>query len=427
MTTGTEGDDNLQNDEHHDVIDARGGNDVITIVAIPSAAPTTASVDGGTGFDILQASGGQMTATSIGQFSMRSGSSLHVFVQYTNVERLILSGRYVNTDPFLTGDTQDWLTFTGTGGARVIVQTNGGDDRVFLTGLHVGGDIDVGSGNDHVDLSGASPTNNPYFTINGGDGSDLLIGSSAPDTIDGGEGIDSLNGLGGADILRGGTGNDFYQVDTEDVVEELAGGGFDYVYARSSYTLPTNAEVEAMATTDTAGTSYLLLRGNGYNNAITGNAGDNSIDGLGGDDYLVGLEGNDRLDGGTGADFMVGGTGNDIYIVDNPFDEVRDYVGEGLDYLFTSTDYALRPGVEIELFATANYLETAPLFLTGNELNNAITGNNGNNQMSGEGGDDHITGLAGDDIMDGGTGVDTMTGGTGNDVYYVDNAGDVAV
>ncbi|HEX8525517.1 M10 family metallopeptidase C-terminal domain-containing protein [Allosphingosinicella sp.] len=240
-------------------------------------------------------------------------------------------------------------------------------------------------------------------------------------------GNDFLDGRSGAHVLRGGAGDDVYVVDSDDQAVELAGEGFDSVYARGSYALTPGSSIEVAATANYLATDFIILTGNEFNNAITGNNGDNSLDGLAGDDYLVGLEGNDRLDGGTGADFMVGGLGNDIYIVDHHFDEVRDYAGEGLDYLFTSTDYALRPGVEIELFATSNYALTTPLFLTGNELNNAITGNNGNNQMSGEGGDDHITGLDGHDIMDGGTGVDWMVGGTGNDVYYVDNAGDVAV
>ncbi|HEX8528146.1 calcium-binding protein, partial [Allosphingosinicella sp.] len=168
-------------------------------------------------------------------------------------------------------------------------------------------------------------------------------------TIEGGPGDDRLEGRDGDYVLRGRGGNDFYIVDQGDVVDERPGEGFDRVFARTSYILAAGAEVEQLATFDYRLTNYMLLRGNELNNPITGNNGDNSLDGMAGSDYLTGLEGNDRLDGGAGRDHMVGGLGNDIYIVDDPLDSVIEYVGQGLDYLFTSTTFLLQPGTEIEL------------------------------------------------------------------------------
>ncbi|HEX8525846.1 calcium-binding protein, partial [Allosphingosinicella sp.] len=132
------------------------------------------------------------------------------------------------------------------------------------------------------------------------------------------------------------------------------------------------------------------------------------------------LDGNDRLDGGAGRDYMIGGKGNDIYIVDNPLDTIVELAGEGLDYLYTSATYLLPTGMEIEVIATVNYLSTAAISLTGNELGNIVTGNNGNNTLNGLAGNDYLTGLEGHDLLDGGAGIDTLTGGLGNDNYYVD-------
>jgi Ca2+-binding RTX toxin-like protein len=413
------------------------------------------SLRAGAGNDVVQGNGGNDTIVGdFGDDVIDGGAGADSMTGGPGADRFVYRSLADSTSaaPDTVGDFQsgiDKIDLTALGPVSVALadRTDSSGNRFSLvtvtrsTGtmtLHVYPGI---SPSDFL-MEAAPPPSGP---IVGTDGDDVLIGTDRSDEIDGGAGNDRLSGLGGddrlnggdgndtldggagTDTLRGGAGNDHYLVDTADIVIESAGGGFDRVFMRSSYTLSAGAEIEQLATADYRLTGYVLLRGNEFNNAVTGNNGDNSIDGLGGDDYLVGLEGNDRLDGGTGADFMVGGIGNDIYIVDHHFDEVRDSVGEGLDYLFTSTDYALRPGVEIELFATSNYALTTPLFLTGNELNNAITGNNGNNQMSGEGGDDHITGLDGRDIMDGGSGVDWMVGGTGNDVYYVDNAGDVAV
>lgn len=110
---------------------------------------------------------------------------------------------------------------------------------------------------------------------------------------------------------------------------------------------------------------------------------------------------------------MAGGTGNDIYYVDNPGDVVTEATGEGTDRLYTTSNFTLSGGSEVELM----FVNTSTgLVLSGNELNNSMIGAAGNDTLLGGGGDD---------IINGGLGVDSMAGGTGNDVYYVDNIGDV--
>ena len=117
--------------------------------------------------------------------------------------------------------------------------------------------------------------------------------------------------------------------------------------------------------------------------------------------------GDNIIDGRGGADTMVGRGGNDWYFVDNAGDDITEAAGEGtFDRVFTSVDYALAAGVEVEGLATTDHFGTAAIDLTGNGFANLIHGN------------------MGDNIIDGRGGADTMVGRGGNDWYFVDSAGD---
>jgi Ca2+-binding RTX toxin-like protein len=157
---------------------------------------------------------------------------------------------------------------------------------------------------------------------------------------------------------------------------------------------------------------------------MNGNGGDDVMYGHGGNDQMNGGSGNDYMDGGPGSDTMTGETGNDRYVVEAG-DTIVEVDGEGIDIVYARTSFALMAGVSIELLATANYLGTEAIDLTGNELNNAVTGNNGNNTLKGGAGDDFLTGLDGHDFLYGGSGRDIMVGGLGNDRYFVEEANDV--
>src|SRR5262249_51029605 len=70
------------------------------------------------------------------------------------------------------------------------------NDRIVINGL---------GGDDVIEASRLGTA--MLLTANGGDGSDLLIGSDGPDTLNGGAGRDVLLGGPRVDILDGGTGN----------------------------------------------------------------------------------------------------------------------------------------------------------------------------------------------------------------------------
>jgi putative intracellular protease/amidase len=116
--------------------------------------------------------------------------------------------------------------------ARLTVQGADGNDRIFATDLRRPAEI---------------------F---GGDGHDLMTGSSADDLLEGGSGFDRISGLNGADQIFGGDQSDY----------------------------------------------------------LFGGDGDDILVGGGGDDYLEGLTGRDFLIGGDGRDIIKAGSGDDLLI-----------------------------------------------------------------------------------------------------------------
>jgi Ca2+-binding RTX toxin-like protein len=174
-------------------------------------------------------------------------------------------------DGFGDGDTYY------TDGDDIIIELagNGGTDEVRATasyrltpGAYVERLIAFNGGTDTIDLTGNEV-------------GQIIIGNNAQNGLDGG---------GGADILSGRGGNDFYFVDTDDVIqEEQLGQGFDNVMARNHYTLGGGVSAEVLSTANHSGTDNINLTGNGVGQVIIGNAGINYIDGSDGNDRLAGF------------------------------------------------------------------------------------------------------------------------------------------
>jgi serralysin len=301
-------------------------------------------------------------------------------------------------DMMIGGTGNDWYYVDNAGDVVVEGPGEGGFDRIFASISYV---LQAGV---HVE---ALTTTNPSGTaaIN-------LTGNELDNFIGGNAGANILTGGGGADTLVGLGGNDIYYVDSADdrVIEGSSEPGFDRIYASTSYTLEAGAYIEALTTTDVAGTAAINLTGNERDNFIGGNEGANVLHGGAGFDTMRGLGGDDRLDGGSGVDWLYGGLGDDWYYVDNSLDVVYEFENEGaFDRVFTSVNFSIRGAVGVEALTTTDQAATTALQLTGNDLNNFIAGN------------------AGDNIIDGRSGADRMVGLGGSDSYYVDNAGDIVV
>ena len=159
------------------------------------------------------------------------------------------------------------LTVTGTGSSEVIhVLRSGNNTTVIQTNqpnvtyqtpniLKVV--VNANGGNDRVDCS----TDLVPVEIHGGSGNDTLIGGSNNDDIFGDDGNDQLRGEGGEDALHGGKGND-----------DLDGGlGNDFLDGQSGsdtadYSLrnvPVNATIELDGTSPSGGQNHFNQSGFG--------------------------------------------------------------------------------------------------------------------------------------------------------------------
>ena len=209
-----------------------------------------------------------------------------------------------------------------------------------------------------------------------------------------------MNGGTGTDFLIGGKGNDTFVVDNiGDIIAEGLNDGIDTVESSITWTLKNHLENLTLT-----GITAINGTGNNLSNIITGNTGSNVLDG--------GL-GNDTLNGNLGNDTLIGGAGNDSYYVDNTADSITENLNQGTDIVFSSVTYTLTTNVE-----NLTLQGTTAINGTGNDLNNSITGNTAVNIL---------TGGLGNDTLTGGAGADTMIGGLGSDSLYLglnDNAVD---
>lgn len=341
---------------------------------------------------------------------------------------------------------------------------NGGNGDDTLTGDSGTDQLEGGNGNDQLDGGDGNDV------LNGGNGDDLLFGGTGVDDLAGGNGDDLLDGGTGADTMTGALDGDTYVVDNigDTVVEYGNGTGIDTVQAHINYTLADEVEVLRLMG------SVAYGAGNGQDNTLYGNAAANTLDGKSGADRMEGLGGNDiyyvdnlgdqvveAAAGGTdtvraninytlGANLEwlellglanLAGTGNALNntIVGNSGNNALSG-GDGDDVLNggqgadTLAGGAGSDWVSYQNAATAVVVNlTSPGANTGEAAGDAynsienIIGSAFNDRLTGDAAANTIRGGAGSDTLNGGAGADRMEGGAGNDVYWVDNAGDLAV
>ena len=346
-----------------------------------------------------------------------------------------------------------------------IEELDGGSNIAYNTILATAGD-------DTLDFSSIVVNR---FTIDGGDGNDMITGTSAADRIRGGTGNDTLIGLGdddtfllttggdlsGTDQYDGGTGYDRivggWSVDVLHVtnnlsnlvgIEELEGG--DTTLDRNtiqatagndtldfSGLVVNNFTIDGGAGNDTiTGTSAAdRIRGGDDNDTITGGAGDDTIFGNDGNDTFRLItsnfdNGTDQYDGGAGYDRIVGGWSHDTLNVLNNLSnlvsiEELDGAGSSNTILATSGNDTLDfSSIVVKDFTIDGGAGNDTI--TGTNLANTIRGGADNDTLNGLGGDDTFllnTGgdLSGTDQYDGGSGTDRIIGGWSYDTLHVTN------
>lgn len=293
---------------------------------------------------------------------------------------------------------------------KVLEAANGGTDTVSASVNYVlGTNLDnlVLTSDQNLNAVGNALENR----ITGNSGNNMLSGAAGNDVMFGGAGNDSLDGGLGNDVMFGGKGNDTFIVNSvSDKVTEFGDEGVDAVESSLSYTL--NANLENLTLT---GATAISGTGNALDNKIIGNAKAN---------ILIGGAGNDTLNGGAGNDSLVGGIGNDTYVLDSVGDKVTELIGEGVDTVIASFNYALADNFENLTLTGAKNIDAdgndEGNIILGNSGNNVLDGGEGNDSLSGGAGDDILLGGDGDDTLDGGTGADILAGGDGNNSYITD-------
>jgi serralysin len=300
------------------------------------------------------------------------------------------------------GDGDDWAAYIDSEAGVVVTLelsfgygwgyggTAEGDRMIRIENLY---------GSDHNDVFFGDGNANE---LRGNKGADVLKGGGGADNLYGGDGDDMLEGGSGGDYLHGGVQND---IDTAVYTGSDAGVVVSLITNRGS---GGDADGDRLYSIENiSGSNYHdTLSGNDGVNVLEGWDGFDRMYGYGGADRLTGGAGGDTLDGGSGDDTMIGGLDSDAYYVDSMLDMITENPGEGTDIVYTSVNHTLAANVDW-LFAS-DLGSTAPLSLTGNNLQNRIFGNNGDNVISGGG--DHDS--------------DLMYGYGGNDQYTVDSIWD---
>ncbi|MEI9904193.1 MAG: calcium-binding protein [Asticcacaulis sp.] len=359
---GNDLDNALKGNAGDNTLDGKGGAD---------------SMSGGAGNDTYIVDSHLDTITEAANKGTDTVISSVSYILGANLENLTLSGtdaingtgnRYDNV---LTGNIAANVLDGGVGADTM--SGGKGDDTYYVENA---GDVVIEAADQGTDTVishitytlGADVEN---LTLTGTANHDAT-GNRLDNTLIGNDADNVLDGRSGDDVMIGGGGSDIYVVnDTGDLVVEYDDPGVDRVKADISYTLGDNVE-------------YLTLTGSldidGTGNALTNIIGGNS--------------GNNVLDGGAGADTLYGRAGNDTFVVDNTFDRIVEYKGDGTDTVMASASFRLSDEVEILILTGAGNIDA-----TGNFGANSLFGNSGNNVLDGSRGNDNLTGGTGSDTF----------------------------
>lgn len=367
------------------------GNDVLT-------GEPGDTLDGGAGSDtyIIYDS----TTVVSDRTNPNSFDLIYTFVSYdarNSGAEYISTADHSSTDPINLSGSQFGEEIIGNNGNNVLSGRGGGDTITGLLGDDTyyvqGGDTIVerpGEGYDSAIASTnfilAEGISIEYLAIFPTVTSSVisLTGNSFTQMVVGNDGENILDGRGGADTLIGGGGNDIFRVygQGEQVIEARQGGN-DTVYTSGDFYLTEGSSVETISAADQGQSTNLYLLGNNLSQRLIGDYGNNTLNG----------------GGGAGGDTLIGLFGDDVYRIYGQNDVIVEQAGQGNDIAYSSGNYKLAAGVEIETLSTHYHISTLAMNLTGNELAQTVIGNYGVNVLDGGGGRDTLIGLEGADVF----------------------------
>ncbi len=448
------GDDTLIGGDGADSMDGGDGSDTYNIAGLQLGGDTFNDT-GTSGSDTINVTGALSTSLSFG-------------VAGTNYS--LINGSL----PTSAGATYQGIeTFKGNNFA--INGTNNGSDIFDLsgfssaTGVGAINTFNATGGTDYVNVS----TADAGVTINGGSGTQIVVGSSFADTISTGSGNDSINagagndtitGGDGADSMDGGDGDDTFNIAGLQVGGDtiIGGTGNDTIRNTGAGALSISSFGPSGSGTTATYSSIETLDGN--NQAINGSNATNEVVNLSLIGQVLNVTGVSMADGAdtvwTAASHSGqvtvydGGNGTDtINLVLTPLQlgafSVGD-IGSLNTYVAAPTGKTLAPsGGTINIAslqfkaqnfesATANVLDDGQVYNITDcliPINNVvvmttasytdvagksslIVGTAANNTIQAGDGQDLVFGLAGNDSITGGVDEDCLFGGAGDDTFF---------
>jgi len=438
-----------------DVIDGRGGFDILAFVNEPDAV----AVDMAAG----TATDGRGNTDTFSNIEMIEGSAFADTIAGSSFDD-VLDG--IAGDDILTGRDGDDTLYGG--GGTDTLEGGAGDDRFVHAGI--AGSVSLvsdGSGTDTLRVIDTPGRDSGEFINTGdelvwrpfdGESEARIAGDGAGNfdvellewqrPEDNPEGLDPYTFVleivtDVADIPAAGdfafaatTGDDTLTIDKPDFtgfseiylnagddVLTVTGAGQEFLY---SYGGDGNDDI----TYEGDVSSFIL--GDAGNDTLNGGAGDDTLFGGAGDDSLLGGTGDDVIDDGSGVDTLDGGAGNDTYRRDlaETFPDEIDFVP--VADLTEGAFYALAegPAEGNDIFIDIENIELSgdyDLHLIGDDGANRLSSGAGDDMLFDRAGDDTVLGGAGDDTLVSGTGVDVFDGGEGFDTYRVDLKEDLDV
>jgi uncharacterized protein (DUF2141 family) len=295
-------------------INAGAGNDRVTVDTLGGSF----SIELGSGTDTL------ILAGTAGQFA---GSSANRVMDFTagdagdvlDLTAYLAGGALTNSlpgsNPFLDGHLR--LVQSGADTLLQVDRDGDGNGSGFVTLLTFKGE--QASQFTTFNFNGVAPRPTP---VEGGTGSDSLIGTAGMDILNGNGGDDVLAGGADEDVLNGGAGVDSMDGGAGDDVLDGGAGSDTASYASATAGVTVNLALLTQQNTGGAGVDQLLgienLFGSGFTDELRGNSlGNRLTDTQGGNDFLRGEGGDDFVllgrSGGAAATSvrLNGGVGND--------------------------------------------------------------------------------------------------------------------
>ena len=404
--------------------------------------------------------------TSTDSFFGLGGDDVFVFAGAVDRNDIINGGS--GTDQIIGSAGNDTLQLSSLTNVESINFSAGDDAFIVRAGMTPGGMIiDMGAGTDYlmaqvnntldiagytlgVDLLGLE-----YITDN--TGAETITGTNQADEIRiqadtstdsffglGGDDVfvfagavdrnDIINGGAGTDQLLGSAGNDSLILSSRVGIEFIdMGAGTDYMLSNVDGTLNLSAYTSGV---DLLGLEY--IGDNTGTETVTGtNQADeiriqtdvyaDTFNGLDGDDVFMfsgAVNSNDSIDGGAGTDQLLGSAGNDSLILSSRVGIEFIDMGAGTDYMLSNVDGTLN------LSAYTSGVDLLGLeYIGDNTGTETVTGTNQADEIRIQTDvyADTFNGLDGDDVfmfsgavnsndsIDGGAGTDQLLGSAGND------------